>query len=159
MLYKILIVASDYYKDITKNLISHAKYILEEYDPLDFNIDTKIISGSFEIPALINQNLESYDGFIALGCLIRGETLHFELISNEVSRKIMDLSISSNKPIGFGIITCDNLQQAKARSCPSDSIKTSTEFKKVKGCNIAGNAAYAVIELLTHKEVAQKKNE
>ena len=70
----------------------------------------------------------------------------------------MDLSISSNKPIGFGIITCDNLQQAKARSSPSDSIKTSREFIKGNGRNIAGNAAYAVIELLTHKEVAQTKN-
>ena len=61
---------------------------------------------------------EDYDGFIALGCIIRGETYHFELISNEVTRKIMDLSINLKKPIGFGILTCDNLQQATERSNP-----------------------------------------
>ena len=57
-----------------------------------------------------------YDGFIALGCVIRGETYHFEIISNEVTRKIMDLSITINKPIGFGILTCEDIGQARVRS-------------------------------------------
>ena len=69
-----------------------------------------------EIPFLINRNINSYDGFIALGCIIRGETYHFQIISNEVARKIMDLTVNLNKPISFGILTCENLEQAKKRS-------------------------------------------
>ena len=78
-----------------------------------------IAPGSFEIPYIINNNINNYDGSIALGCIIRGETYHFELIANEVARKIMDLSININKPIGFGILTCENLDQALVRSDPN----------------------------------------
>ena len=74
------------------------------------------VSGSFEIPFVINKNKDLYDGFIALGCIIRGETYHFEIISNQVARKIMDLSISINKPIEFGILTCENYEQALKRA-------------------------------------------
>ena len=73
-------------------------------------------AGCFEIPYKINKNKENYDAFIALGCVIRGETYHFQIISNEVARKIMDLTINLNKPISFGILTCENLEQAKKRS-------------------------------------------
>ena len=111
---KILIVASDYYKDITNNLIEGAKYVFRS--EVEVTLDIHKTNGSYEIPFIISRNLEKFDGFIALGCIIRGETYHFELIANEVSRKIMDLSIQSNKPIGFGIITCENMSQAKARS-------------------------------------------
>ena len=64
----------------------------------------------------INQYKNSYDAFLAFGCIIRGETYHFEIIANECSRKIMDLSISSSKPIGFGILTCENIEQAFKRA-------------------------------------------
>tara|TARA_Y100000588_G_C14164062_1_gene886139 strand:- start:667 stop:1182 length:516 start_codon:yes stop_codon:yes gene_type:complete len=73
-------------------------------------------AGCFEIPYKINKNKNSYEAFIALGCVIRGETYHFQIISNEVARKIMDLTIDINKPISFGILTCENLEQAKKRS-------------------------------------------
>ena len=110
---KVLIVSANYYKDISDSLKIGATNFLKEN-----NIYFEIIDspGSFEIPYIINQNLKLYDGFIALGCIIRGETYHFELISNECSRKIMDLSISSNKPIGFGILTCENKTQALQRA-------------------------------------------
>jgi len=130
---KILIVASDYYKEISNNLIDGVTSYLNEFH-FDW-IDYEIIytPGSFEIPFLINRNKKNYAGFIALGCIIRGETYHFELISNEVTRKIMDLSISINKPIGFGVLTCENMNQAIERS---------------KGKNKGKEAASACIQIL-----------
>ena len=115
MNYKVLIVVSNYYEEISKNLIEGTEKYLKET-----SVTTKITvsPGCFEIPYIIKKKSEDYDGFIALGCIIRGETYHFELISNEVTRKIMDLSIILNKPIGFGILTCDNIEQAQYRSDP-----------------------------------------
>ena len=140
---KVLIVAADYYEEITTNLIEGAEKIFKEADIIVEITKTK---GSFEIPFLINKNLEIYDGFVALGCIIRGETYHFELIANEVSRKIMDLSIQSNKPIGFGIITCENMQQAKARSNKIETWSNIKEsFGKAKKTNKGIEAAVAVV--------------
>ena len=120
MNYKILIVDSNYYENISKNLYEGAENYLR-----DKKIRSNYIKapGCFEIPYIIKKKSEDYDGFIALGCIIRGETYHFELISNEVTRKIMDLSIKINKPIGFGILTCENLEQAMERSDPSKKNK------------------------------------
>ena len=112
---KILIVAAGYYLDIRDNLIKGASIHLEKYkDKLEYEIVCCL--GSFEIPYLINKNIDKYDGFIALGCIIKGETYHFELIANECARKIMDLSVDKNKPIGFGVLTCENMNQAIERS-------------------------------------------
>ena len=110
---KVLIVSANYYRDDSNALTTGATNYLKEN-----NIDYAIIEspGSFEIPYIINENLKFYDGFIALGCIIKGETYHFEIISNECARKIMDLSISSSKPIGFGILTCENIEQAFKRA-------------------------------------------
>lgn len=109
----ILIVVSNYYETISNNLIKGASIFLEEE-----NIDYKILEapGCFEIPFLIKKNINNYSGFIALGCIIRGETYHFEIIANECSRKIIDLSNDHLKPIGFGVLTCDNVEQAIIRS-------------------------------------------
>ena len=129
---KILIVVSNYYKEISNNLIEGAtKYLSEN------NSEYKIIyaPGCFEIPFLINKNISDYRAFISLGCVIRGATYHFEIISNECGRKIMELSLNYNKPIGFGILTCDNYDQAIIRSDP---------YKKNKG----KEAASACLQLL-----------
>ena len=140
---KVLIVAADYYEEITTNLIEGAEKIFKEADII---VEIAKTNGSFEIPFLINKNLKKYDGFVALGCIIRGETYHFELIANEVSRKIMDLSIQSNKPIGFGIITCENMQQAKARSNKIETWSNIKEnFGKAKKTNKGIEAAVAVV--------------
>jgi len=132
---KILIVAADYYKEINNNLYKGATEYLEEVKKnqkqFEIHYDSCTVPGSFEIPYLINQNKDSYDGFIALGCVIKGETYHFELISNEVTRKIMDLSISINKPIGFGILTCDDIDQAIERS---DPLKRNKGAEAAKAC-------------------------
>ena len=108
---KILIVTADYYKDITASLLKSANNNLNKFS-------TKIIKvpGVFEVPVVISQNIKKYDGFIALGCVIKGETPHFDFISNAATQAIMNLSVDSKKPIGNGIITCLNIKQAKARS-------------------------------------------
>ena len=78
---------------------------------------TKIINvpGVFEIPVTISKNIQKYDGFLALGCVIKGQTPHFDFISQASTDAIMRLSIESKKPIGNGIITCLNMRQAIAR--------------------------------------------
>ena len=74
------------------------------------------VPGVFEIPVIISKNIKKYDGFIALGCVIKGETPHFDFISQATTNAIMKLSIDYKKPVGNGIITCLNQEQAKARS-------------------------------------------
>ena len=74
------------------------------------------VPGVFEIPVIIAKNIKRYDGFIALGCVIKGETPHFDFISQATTNAIMNLSIQNKKPISNGIITCLNMKQAKARS-------------------------------------------
>ena len=107
---KILIVISDYYVDISKSLLNNAKKELNNYS---FKIIK--VPGVFEIPTTISKNINKYNGFIALGCVIKGETPHFDFISIATTQAIMSLSIKSKKPIGNGIITCLNKKQAKAR--------------------------------------------
>ena len=110
---KVLIVISNYYEDIGKNLL---KGSITELKLNNINYDILFAPGCFEIPFLISKNIKNYKGFIALGCVIRGETYHFELIANECTRKIIDISNENLKPIGFGILTCENIRQAKIRS-------------------------------------------
>ena len=110
---KILIVISKYYEAIGDNLLKGAT---NELKINNLNYDILYAPGCYEIPFLISRNIKKYKGFITLGCIIRGETYHFELIANECARKIMDISNNSLKPIGFGILTCENMHQAKIRS-------------------------------------------
>ena len=110
---KILIVVADYYKGIASNLINSAKLYLKNKSSLNINFIR--VPGVFEIPVTISKNIKKYDAFISLGCVIKGETPHFDFISKSTTNAIMNLSISSNKPIGNGIITCLNMKQAKAR--------------------------------------------
>ena len=108
---KILIVCANYYKEITTGLISSAKSSL----PKGFKVKIIYVPGVFEIPIIISKNLKKYDAFIALGCVIKGQTPHFDFISQASTTAIMTLSIDSRKPIGNGIITCLNMKQAKER--------------------------------------------
>ena len=108
---KILIVLADYYKDISLGLLKSAQDNL----PRNFIIKKIRVPGVFEIPVTISKNLKRYDAFIALGCVIKGQTPHFDYISQASTDAIMNLSINSKKPIGNGILTCLNMKQAKAR--------------------------------------------
>ena len=129
---KILIVISNYYEEIGNNLL---KGSVEELKLFKINYDIIYAPGCFEIPFVISKNIKKYKGFIALGCIIRGQTYHFNLIANECSRKIIDISNSFLKPIGFGILTCENIKQANIRS-------------DVKKKNKGKEAAKACIKLL-----------
>ena len=110
---KILIVSARYYEDFSKSLELYAVSTLEVK-----KIKYKIIPvpGVFEIPVVIAKNIKKYDGFIALGCVIKGETPHFDFISQATIDAIMKLSIDYKKPIGNGIITSLNKLQAAYRS-------------------------------------------
>ena len=130
---KILIVSSNYYSDISNSLETGAINLLNEKG-LEYNIVNA--PGCFEIPFLIKKNINNYYGFIVLGCIIKGETYHFEVIANETSRKIMDLSVDHLVPIGQGILTCYNMEQAIIRS-------------DIKQKNKGREAALACIELLS----------
>ena len=136
---KILIVNANYYDDISKNLVNQAKKILNEY-----KIKVSIINvpGIFEIPITIKKYLKKFDGFIALGCVIKGETPHFELISQSTFNAIMKISINYNRPIGNGIITALNKKQAQARS-----LVNKNSSKPNKG----SEAAKAVLSVLKNE--------
>ena len=108
---KILIVTADYYKDISLGLLNSAKKKL----PKSFVIKIIKVPGVFEIPVTISKYLKKFDAFIALGCVIKGKTPHFDFISQSSTNAIMDLAVNSKKPIGNGILTCLNINQAKIR--------------------------------------------
>ena len=108
---KYLIVIADYYKDISKGLLDSALELIPQTSLI------KIINvpGVFEIPVTISKNIKKYDGFLALGCVIKGQTPHFDFISQSSTDAIMNIAVEYKKPIGNGIITCLNMKQAKVR--------------------------------------------
>ena len=108
----ILIITGNFYEDISSDLSAGA--IVEVKAKAKFkNI---VVPGVFEIPVIIARNIKKYDAFIALGCVIKGKTPHFKIISKSVINAIMNLSVYYKKPIGNGIITCFNKKQAIERS-------------------------------------------
>ena len=109
---KCLIVVANYYESISNNLLQSALKSIK--NKLSFKII--YVPGVFEIPITISKNIKKYDGFIALGCVIKGQTPHFEFISSSVTYNILNMSVKNKKPIGNGIITCLNKKQAIARS-------------------------------------------
>jgi 6,7-dimethyl-8-ribityllumazine synthase len=108
---KYLIIVADYYKDIASGLLKSAKDKL----PQASIINVLKVPGVFEIPVTISKNINKYDAFLALGCVIKGQTPHFDFISHASTEAIMKLSVDNKKPIGNGIITCLNMRQAIAR--------------------------------------------
>ena len=138
---KVLLVCSPYYKEITDNLILGASKVLEAK-----NIEYKILNvpGALEIAPAIKLVYEKskensiFNGFVALGCVIRGETFHFELVSNQSAISLYDLSIKYSIPIGNGILTVENKNQAIVRSDPNK-------------LNKGSGAAHACISLMNIK--------
>ena len=108
---KILIVVANYYENIARSLLNSAKSRINN----KYNIRVINVPGAFEIPVTISKNLNNFNGFIALGCVIKGQTPHFDFISKATTDALMTLSITSKKPIGNGLITCLNKKQAIAR--------------------------------------------
>ena len=132
---KILIVNSCYYKEISSNLVLNTKKKLLN---MKFKISILNIPGAFEIPISIRKNINKFDGFVALGCVIKEQTPQCELLCSSLFNSILSLSIKYNKPIGNGVITAFNLNQAKQRS-------KKTSFNKQ---NKGSEAADAVISIL-----------
>jgi len=124
-----LIVVADYYKDIANGLL---KSTLDELPKLSI-IKIIMVPGVFEIPVTISKNIRKFDAFLALGCVIKGQTPHFDFISQASTDAIMKLAIGNKKPIGNGIITCLNMKQAIVRK------------------NKGREAAKAVISVLSQK--------
>ena len=135
---KILILNSNYYKNISKNLVLNAKKKLIQNKFLVHIID---VPGVYEIPVAVKKNIKKYDGFVALGCVIKGETPHFDFICSSVFNSILSISISYSKPIGNGIITARNINQAKNRSTINNRNKP----------NKGSEAANAVIMILKNE--------
>ena len=108
---KILIVVANYYENIANSLLNSAKNKIKN----KCNIKVINVPGAFEIPVTISKNLTKFNGFIALGCVIKGQTPHFDFISKATTDALMTLSITSKKPIGNGVITCLNKKQAIVR--------------------------------------------
>ena len=108
---KILIVVASYYENIARSLLKSAKKKIKN----KCSIKVINVPGAFEIPVTISKNLNKFNGFIALGCVIKGQTPHFDFISKAITDALMTLSITSKKPVGNGVITCLNKKQAKDR--------------------------------------------
>lgn len=115
---KIAIVRSNYYPDLAQSLEKACYEHLITSGVLEENIKTYKVSGSWEIPLIVKKVLEKnhFDGIVALGVIIKGETYHFELIASEVTRSLMELSLKTNTPIAFEILATFNLKQAKDRA-------------------------------------------
>ena len=126
---KYLIVLADYYKNIANGLLKSALKVI----PKSSSVKVIKVPGAFEIPVTISKNIKKYDAFLALGCVIKGKTPHFDFISQASTNAIINISVDSKKPVGNGIITCLNMTQAKAR--------------KKKGAE----AAEAVVSILSQK--------
>ena len=130
---KICIVIANYYPKISNDLLEGATKVLEKNGIKNYK--KILVPGIFEVPTIISSCMDNYDAFIAIGCVIKGETPHFNLISTATIDAIMHLSVTHKKAIGNGIITCLNKKQAIKRSHPK---------KKNKG----GEAARAVLAVL-----------
>tara|TARA_B100000963_G_scaffold350717_1_gene361344 strand:- start:319 stop:744 length:426 start_codon:yes stop_codon:yes gene_type:complete len=132
---KILIINANYYKVISKRLVLSSKKRL-----MNNRVKASILNvpGIFEIPIAIRKNIKKFDGFIALGCVVKGQTPHFDLICSSTFNSILNISITFNKPIGNGIITAYNMKQALQRCKSTNSNKP----------NKGSEAANAVMSIL-----------
>jgi 6,7-dimethyl-8-ribityllumazine synthase len=134
---KVLIVEGRFYSDIADELLAGAKDALDAFGAKH---DVVTVPGALEIPAVIAmaEKWEDYHGYVALGCVIRGETYHFEIVSNESARGLMDLATRERVAIGNGILTVEDEAQAWARAKVSEGDK-------------GGQAARACLDLIALK--------
>ena len=127
---KLCLIVSNFYPKISKLLIEGAVSKLKKNKIFKFQIIS--VPGTFEIPVVLSNLIDKYDAFVVLGCVIKGQTSHFHYLCSTVINALTNISIQSKKPIGNGILTCNNKKQAVKRANPK---------KKDKG----GEAVNAVI--------------
>jgi 6,7-dimethyl-8-ribityllumazine synthase len=135
----ILIVEARFYDDISDALLEGAKAVL---DHAGASYEVVTVPGALEIPAAVAMALRAgapYNGYVALGCVIRGETVHFDIVAGESARGLMDISVAYAVPIGNGIITVENEAQAWARARSADQ-------------NKGGAAAEAALAMISLKQ-------
>jgi 6,7-dimethyl-8-ribityllumazine synthase len=132
---RVLIVEARFYPDISDALYEGAMNVLTG---AGVAMERVAVPGALEIPGAIRQTAGRYDGFVALGCVIRGETYHFEIVSNESARGLMDLAVREGLCIGNGILTVENEEQALIRAAPDHG-------------NKGGDAAKACLALIQLK--------
>lgn len=140
----VMIVTSPYYEEISTHLLNGVKGVL---DAQRHTYEVVEVPGALEIPAALKLGFEreetkaagnhKFDAFVALGCVIRGETSHYDIVSNESARGLSQLALDYNMPIGNGILTCDTKEQALVRADVA---------QKNKGAD-AANAAISLFEL------------
>ena len=145
---RVLIVEARYYDDIADLLLAGAMKVLKEAGAV---IERITVPGSLEVPAGIVIALDAaeekgrpYDGVVALGCVVRGDTFHFEIVAGESARALMDLAVARKLPLGNGILTVDALEQAEERADP-------------KGGDKGGDAARAALTLAVLKRAGAAK--
>jgi 6,7-dimethyl-8-ribityllumazine synthase len=111
----VLIVTAPYYKNISDMLVAGATMAINN---AGFKAEMITVPGALEIAAAISiaHGSHRYAGFVALGCVIRGETMHYEIVSNESARGLQDLAVHTQAAIGNGILTCETMEQALARA-------------------------------------------
>lgn len=112
------ILASRFNEEITSKLVEGAKDALARHGAAPDDTDVVWVPGAWELPAAARRLLasERYDGLVAIGAVIRGDTPHFDYVAGEASRGLADASRDFDRPIGFGLLTCDTLAQAEARA-------------------------------------------
>ena len=132
--YKFLLVASNFYPEITANLLEGAQKYLKQNG---YRFDTTYTKGSLEIPTKISMKLNKhkYDAVVAIGCIIKGKTDHYEFIANAITLKLLELSIQKKLPISNSVLNCRNIKQARDRSS-----------KKLNRAKEAVEAAIAVLQ-------------
>lgn len=113
---KIMVVEARFYDDLADMLLAGAK---AEINAIGASADVFTVNGALEIPAALKAGLGRYDAFVALGCVVRGETTHYDTVSEESARGIMDLSLRYDMPVGNGILTVENKDQAVKRADPA----------------------------------------
>ena len=138
---KVLIIISKYYKDISENLLKSAITFFKNKSIIFEVIE---VPGALEIPQVLNLQINNskiknsfYEGCVALGCVIKGETYHFEIVSNETNRGLMNMALKHSIPLGNGIITAYNYEQALKRSFDKgeEAALACYELMKIKNQN------------------------
>lgn len=142
---RVMIIEARYYEDVSDNLLKGTKEVLDEYG---CEYDVYSVPGALEIPAMLkyairalsfNISMQRYDAYIALGCVIRGETGHYDIVASESANGLMKLAQQYSLAIGNGILTVENKNQAEARANPKDK-------------NKGGEAAKAALHMLYNKQ-------
>lgn len=143
----VMIVVSPYYEDVAEHLLNGVIDTLEKQGGITYEVFE--VTGALEIPLAvklgINRHNKKFNAYIALGCVIRGETSHYDVVCNESAGGLMRLSLEYNAPIGNGIITCDTMEQALRRADPN---------QKNKGADVA-NAVIGLMKLKQKLKINQ----